>query len=113
VFFTFLILTVGISVRPQGLRSFKLSRPPVPEDAANRTARRLAVEKDKEKKDAEKARARERMRARKPWRSAVGGKQGTGSRWSRRRTRLTMTTTTMMMMTKMMTWWPGLASVQT
>jgi hypothetical protein len=64
VFFTFLILTVGISVRPQGLRSFKLSRPPVPEDAADRTTRRLAAEKDKEKKDAEKARARERMRAR-------------------------------------------------
>jgi hypothetical protein len=46
------------------LRGFKLSRPPVPEDAVDRTARRLAVEKDKEKKDAEKARARERMRAR-------------------------------------------------
>jgi hypothetical protein len=46
------------------LRSFKLSLPPVPEDAADRTARRLAAEKDKEKKDAEKARARERMRAR-------------------------------------------------
>jgi hypothetical protein len=46
------------------LRSFKLSLPLVPEDAADRTARRLATEKDKEKKDAEKARARERMRAR-------------------------------------------------
>jgi hypothetical protein len=64
VLFTFLILTVGIFVRPQRLRGFKLSRPPVPEDAADRTARRLAAEKDKEKKDAEKARARERMRAR-------------------------------------------------
>jgi hypothetical protein len=63
-FFTFLALTVRIFVRPQGLRSFKLSLPPVPEDAADRTARRLAAEKDKEKKDAEKARARERMRAR-------------------------------------------------
>jgi hypothetical protein len=64
VFFTFLALTVGIFVRPQGLRSFKLSLPPVPEDAADQTARRLAAEKDKEKKDAEKARARERMQAR-------------------------------------------------
>jgi hypothetical protein len=59
-----LILTVGIFVRPQGLRGFKLSRPPVPEDAADRAARRLGAEKEKEKKDAEKARACERMRAR-------------------------------------------------
>jgi hypothetical protein len=59
-----LVLTVGIFVHPQALRNFKLSRPPVPEDAAGRTARRLAAEKDKERKDAEKARARERMRAR-------------------------------------------------
>jgi hypothetical protein len=64
-FFTFLALTIGIFVHPQGLRSFKLSLPPVPEDAADRTARRLAMEKEKEKKDTEKARARERMRARK------------------------------------------------
>jgi hypothetical protein len=64
VFLTSLVLTVGIFVRPQGLRNFKLSWPPVPEDAAGRTARRLAAEKDKEKKDVEKARARERMRAR-------------------------------------------------
>jgi hypothetical protein len=46
----------------------------------------------------------------KPWRSTIGGKQGTGSHWSRRWTRLT---TTMMMMTKMMTWRLGLASVRT
>jgi hypothetical protein len=58
VFPTSLVLTVGIFIRPQGLRCFKLSRPPIPEDAAGRTARRLAVEKDKEKKDAEEARAR-------------------------------------------------------
>jgi hypothetical protein len=64
VFLTSLVLTVGIFVRPQGLRNFKLSRPPVPEDAAGRTARRLTAEKDKERKDAEKARARERMRPR-------------------------------------------------
>jgi hypothetical protein len=59
-----LILTVGIFVRPQGLRIYKPVWPPVPEDAADRAARRLATEKEKEKKDAEKARARGRMLAR-------------------------------------------------
>jgi hypothetical protein len=59
-----LTLTVGIFVRPQGLRSFKVARPPVPEDVADRVVRRLAAEKEKEKKDAEKSWARERMRAR-------------------------------------------------
>jgi hypothetical protein len=59
-----LTLTFGIFVRPQGLRSFKVARPPVPEDTVDRVVRRLAAEKEKEKKDAEKARARERMRAR-------------------------------------------------
>jgi hypothetical protein len=59
-----LILTVGIFVRPQELRGFKLSRPLVLEDAVDRATRRLAAEKEKEKKDAEKARAHERMRAR-------------------------------------------------
>jgi hypothetical protein len=58
VFLTFLALTLRIFVRPQGLRNFKISWPPVPEDVAGQTA-----EKDKQKKDAEKARARERMRA--------------------------------------------------
>jgi hypothetical protein len=38
--------------------------PPVPEDAVDRAARRVAAEKKKEKKDAEKAWARERTRAR-------------------------------------------------
>jgi hypothetical protein len=46
------------------LRIYKPVRPPVPEDAADRAARRLAAEKEKEKKDTEKARARERMLAR-------------------------------------------------
>jgi hypothetical protein len=59
-----LILTVGISVCLQELGSYKPSLPPVPEDAVDRAARRVAAEKKKEKKDAEKARARERMRAR-------------------------------------------------
>jgi hypothetical protein len=59
-----LILTIGISVRLQGLGFYKPSLPPVPEDAVDRAARRVAAEKKKEKKDAEKARARERMRAR-------------------------------------------------
>jgi hypothetical protein len=58
-----LILTVGISVRLQELGFYKPSLPPVPEDAVDRAAWRVAVEKKKEKKDAEKARARERMRA--------------------------------------------------
>jgi hypothetical protein len=58
-----LILTVGIFVRPQGLSFYKPDLPPVPEDAVDRAARRVIVEK-KEKKDAEKAQARERMRAR-------------------------------------------------
>jgi hypothetical protein len=42
----------------------KPSLPPVPEDAVDRATRRVAAEKRKEKKDAEKARAREQMRAR-------------------------------------------------
>jgi hypothetical protein len=58
-----LILTVGIFVRPQGLRIYKPVWPPVSEDAADRATRRLAAEKEKEKKDAEKARAHERMLA--------------------------------------------------
>jgi hypothetical protein len=59
-----LILTAVIFVHPQGLRIYKPVRPPVSEDAAGRATRRLAAEKEKEKKDAEKARARERMLAR-------------------------------------------------
>jgi hypothetical protein len=58
-----LFLTVRISVCLQGLGFHKPSLPRVPEDAVDRAARRVAVEKKKEKKDAEKARARERMRA--------------------------------------------------
>jgi hypothetical protein len=56
-----LVPTVGISVRLQELGCHKPSLPPVPEDAVDRAARRVAVEK---KKDTKKARARERMRAR-------------------------------------------------
>jgi hypothetical protein len=59
-----LILTVGISVRLQGLGFYKPSLPPVPEDAVHRAAWRVAVEKKKDKKEAEKARARERRGAR-------------------------------------------------
>jgi hypothetical protein len=57
-------LLTGVFVRPQGLRIYKPVRPPVPEDAVGRAARRIAAEKEKEKKDAKKARAREWMRAR-------------------------------------------------
>jgi hypothetical protein len=42
----------------------KPSRPRVPEDAADRAARRVAAEEKKRKMDAKKARARERTRAR-------------------------------------------------
>jgi hypothetical protein len=53
-----------LSVCPQEVGWHKPSRPPVPEDAVDRAARMVAAEKRKEKKDAKKARARERMRAR-------------------------------------------------
>jgi hypothetical protein len=59
-----LILTVGISVRLQELGSYKPSLPPVSEDAVDRAARRVTVEKKKEKKDAEKARARDALERR-------------------------------------------------
>jgi hypothetical protein len=58
------IPTVGIFALPQELSFYKPALPPVPEDAVDRAAWRVAAEKKKEKKDAEKARARERMRAR-------------------------------------------------
>jgi hypothetical protein len=51
-------------VRLQEVGFHKPSLPPVPEDAVDQAARRVAAEKRKEKKDAQKARARERMRAR-------------------------------------------------
>jgi hypothetical protein len=59
-----LVLTVRISIRPQEVGWHKPSRPRVPEDAVDRAARRVAAEEKKKKKDAEKARARERTRAR-------------------------------------------------
>jgi hypothetical protein len=58
-----LILTIGVFVHPQGLSFYKPSLPPVLEDTVGQAARRVTPEKKKEKKDAEKARARERMRA--------------------------------------------------
>jgi hypothetical protein len=59
-----LVLTVGISIRLQEVGWHKPSLPRVPEDAVDQAARRVAAEEKKKKKDAEKARARERMRAR-------------------------------------------------
>jgi hypothetical protein len=59
-----LVLTVRISIRLQEVGWHKPSRPWVPEDAVDRAARRVAAEEKKKKKDAEKARARERTRAR-------------------------------------------------
>jgi hypothetical protein len=50
-------------VHLQEVGSHKPSLPPVPEDAVDRAARRVAVEKRKEKKDAKKAQVRERTRA--------------------------------------------------
>jgi hypothetical protein len=97
----FLALTLGIFARLQGLKNFKTSWPLVPEDAAGRTARRLAAEKDKQKKMRKRPELTRGCRLRKPWRSVVGGKKGTGSRWSHRRTRPTMTM--MMMTTRTMT----------
>jgi hypothetical protein len=58
-----LVLTVRISVRLQEVGWHKPSRPRVLEDAVDRAARRVAAE-EKKKKDTEKARARERTRAR-------------------------------------------------
>jgi hypothetical protein len=69
---SFLLHTSGCSwfLRP-GFFSFlqevgwhKPSLPRVPQDAVDRAARRVAAEEEKKKKDAEKARARERRRAR-------------------------------------------------
>jgi hypothetical protein len=57
------VFTVGISIRLQEVGWHKPSLPWVPQDAADRAARRVAAE-EKKKKDAEKARARERKRAR-------------------------------------------------
>jgi hypothetical protein len=51
-------------VRLQEVGFHKPSLPPVPEDAVDRAARRVAAEKQKEKKDTKKARACERMRSR-------------------------------------------------
>jgi hypothetical protein len=58
-----LVLTVGISIRPQEVGRHKPSLPWVPQDAVDQAARRVAAEEKKKKKDAEKTRARERMRA--------------------------------------------------
>jgi hypothetical protein len=55
---------VEISLRLQEVGWHKPSLPRVPQDAVDRAARRVAAEEKKKKKDAEKARARERMRAR-------------------------------------------------
>jgi hypothetical protein len=59
-----LVLIAEIFVHFQEVGFHKPSLPPIPEDAVDRAARRVAAEKKKEKKDAEKARARKRMQAR-------------------------------------------------
>jgi hypothetical protein len=55
---------LGLFVRLQEVGAHKPFPPPVPEDAVDRAAWRVAAEKRKEKKDAKKARARERTWAR-------------------------------------------------
>jgi hypothetical protein len=59
-----LVLTVGFFPLLQKVGWHKPSLPRVPQDAVDRAARRVAAEEEKKKKDAEKARARERRRAR-------------------------------------------------
>jgi hypothetical protein len=88
----------------------KPSLPPVPEDAVDRAARRVATEKRKEKKDAERLGLASECGLGTPWRGVVGSRRGTGSRGSRRRRRLTKMMMTMM--TKTTTWRPALASVR-
>jgi hypothetical protein len=102
-----LILIVRISVRLQWLGFHKPSVPRVPEDAVDRAAWRVTAENKKEKKDVEKAWATSGCGLGTPWRSAIKGRRGTGSRASHRRRRLTTTVTTMM--TRTMTWRPALA----
>jgi hypothetical protein len=89
---------------------YKPSLPPVPEDAVDRAARRVAAEKKKEKKDTERPGLVSGCGLGTPWRGAVGGRRGTGSRGSRRRRRLT--TMMMTMMTRTTTWRPALALAQ-
>jgi hypothetical protein len=97
-------------VRFQVVGFHKPSLPPVPEDAVDRAAWRVVAEKRKEKKDAKKARARERMWARDAL-ERLRCQQRMGSRGSRRRRRL-MTTTTMKTMMKTTTWLPASASAR-
>jgi hypothetical protein len=58
-----LVLTIGVFPLLQEVGWHKPSLPRVPQDAVDRAARRVAAE-EKKKKDAEKARAHERRRAR-------------------------------------------------
>jgi hypothetical protein len=100
---------VGISIRLQEVGWHKPSLPRVPQDAVDRAAWRVAAEEKKKKKDAEKARARERMRAWDALEKLRLGRRGRDSRGSRRRKRL-MTTTMTKMMTRKTTWLPASAS---
>jgi hypothetical protein len=105
-----LLLTVGVFVRPQGLRFYKPSLPLVPEDAVDRAARRTSAEKKRRRMTRKRPGPTSGCGLGQPWRSVVGGRRGTGSRGSRRRRRLTMMT--MMMMTRATTWRAVLASTQ-
>jgi hypothetical protein len=59
-----LVSKARISTRLQEVGWHKSSLPRVPQEVADRAARRVAAEEKKKKKDAEKAQARERRRAR-------------------------------------------------
>jgi hypothetical protein len=59
-----LVLTIGVFPLLQEVGWHKPSLPRVPQDAVDRAARRVTAEEKKKKKDAEKARAHERRRAR-------------------------------------------------
>jgi hypothetical protein len=100
---------VGISIRLQEVGWHKPSLPRVPQDAVDRAARWVAAEEKKKKKDAEKARARERMRARDALEKLRRRQEREGLPREPSPKRL-MTTMMMKMMTRKTTWLPASAS---
>jgi hypothetical protein len=98
-------------VRLQEVRAHKPFPPPVPKDAVDRAARRVAAEKRKETKDAKKAWARERTRARDALERLRRRQERNGLPREPSRRCLTMTTTMKTMM-KTTTWLPASASAR-
>jgi hypothetical protein len=95
----------------QGLSFYKPSLPRFPKDAVDRAMQRVTTEEKKKKKDAEKARAHERMRARDALEKCHQRQERDGL--PRESLLETLTTMMTMMMTRMTTWWPILASART